>query len=64
MFDCIIFQISQEKLNIEEPNFKLKIKISGDGAKMSRLTSFIVISFSVLNNGEDVMLSRGTVGEI
>ena len=29
----ILFQISQEKLNIEEPDFKLKIKISGDGAK-------------------------------
>ena len=56
----ILFQISQEKLNIEDPDFKLKIKISGDGAKMSRLTSFVVISFSVLNNEEDVMSSRGT----
>ena len=55
-----MFQISQEKRNINESDVKLKIKISGDGAKMSRLTSFVVISFSVLNNEEDVMSSKGT----
>jgi hypothetical protein len=35
------------------------VKVSGDGAKMTRLTNFIVISFSVLNLGETVMSSKG-----
>ena len=36
-----------------------KIKISGDGAKMSRLTNFIVLSFSLLSDGEKVMSAKG-----
>ncbi len=26
----------------------IKVKISGDGAKMTRLTNFVIISFSIL----------------
>lgn len=33
--------------------------MSGDGAKMTKLTSFIVISFSILNDDEDPMSSKG-----
>ena len=40
-------------------HLKVKIKLSGDGTKMSRLTSFITVSFSVLNNDEDLMSSKG-----
>ena len=36
-------------------NQKLKVRISGDGAKMSRNTNYIVLSFAVLNEGEEVM---------
>lgn len=38
---------------------KYKIKLSGDGAKMSRITGFIIISFSILNEGEAVLSSKG-----
>ena len=36
-----------------------RIKVSLDGAKMTRRTNFIVLSFSILNDGEDVMTSKG-----
>jgi hypothetical protein len=39
---------------------KYKIKVSGDGARMTRLTGFIVISFSVLNEGKAALSSKGT----
>jgi hypothetical protein len=37
----------------------VKVKVSGDGAKMTRFTNFIVISFSVLNVEETIMSSKG-----
>ena len=37
----------------------IKVKISGDGAKMTRLTNFIVISFSIINFEKAVMSSKG-----
>ena len=37
----------------------IKVKISGDGAKMTRLTNFIIISFSILNAEDTVMSSKG-----
>ncbi|XP_067034418.1 uncharacterized protein [Acropora muricata] len=36
-----------------------QIKISGDGAKMSRIANFIVISFAMLSDGEKVMSCKG-----
>ena len=36
-----------------------RIKISGDGAKMSRITNFVVLSFSLLSEGEKVMSTKG-----
>ena len=34
---------------------KIQIKISGDGAKMTRNSSFILLSFSLLQSRKDVM---------
>ena len=36
-----------------------KVEISGDGAKMSRIANFIVLSFSLLSDGESVMSASG-----
>lgn len=40
-----------------KPDAKLKVKISGDGARMSRLTNFVIMSYSMVEN--DVMSSKG-----
>ena len=37
-------------------NKPVKIKISGDGAKMSRSTNFLILSFCLLQTGKKVML--------
>ena len=37
----------------------IKIKISGDGVKMTRNTSFTLLSFSLLQNGNQVMSASG-----
>ncbi len=39
----------------------IKVKISGDGVKMTRLTNFIIISFSILNAEDTVMSSKGMI---
>jgi hypothetical protein len=36
-----------------------KIKISGDGASISRISNYIVMSFSLLSDKEDVMSPKG-----
>ena len=50
-------------LQKKDPSFAVnepvKIKISGDGAKMSRSTNFMILSFSLLQTGEKVMSLRG-----
>ena len=49
-------------LQRKDPSFGLnepvKIKISGDGAKMSRSTNFMILSFCLLQTGKKVMSSR------
>ena len=40
-----------------KPDAKLKVKISGDGARMSMLTNFVIMSYSMVEN--DVMSSKG-----
>ena len=37
----------------------IQVKISGDGARMTRNSSFILLSFSLLQAGDDVMSSSG-----
>lgn len=50
-------------LQKKDPSFGInkpvKIKISGDGAKMSRSTNFMILSFCLLQTGEKVMLLKG-----
>ena len=38
----------------------IKVKISGDGARMTRNSNYIIMSFSILQKEEELMLSRGT----
>ena len=40
-------------------NESVKVKISGDGARMTRNTSFIILSFALLQNNSDLMSARG-----
>jgi hypothetical protein len=50
-------QIEKGEIQVQNSE-KIKVKISGDGANMTRQTSFVVISFSVVDS-EDVMSSKG-----
>jgi len=36
-----------------------KVRIGGDGAKMSRIASFVVLSFSLLGDEESIMSAYG-----
>lgn len=47
---------NQELTNSSKP---LRIKISGDGARMTRNSSYILLSFAILEAGEDVMAAKG-----
>ena len=38
---------------------KMQIKINGDGARMARTSSFVPLSFSILQTGEQVMTAKG-----
>ena len=44
--------------NKEFPD-KMKVKISGDGARMTRLSNFMLLSFSFLETKENVLSSKG-----
>jgi len=41
------------------PNDAIKIKVSMDGARMSRTTNFLILSFCLLQNEENAMSSKG-----
>ena len=41
---------------INEP---IKVKVSCDGAKISRTTNFVILSFAMLQTGNQVMSSKG-----
>ena len=38
---------------------KIQIKINGDGARMTRNSSFVLLSFSILQTGDQVMTAKG-----
>ena len=38
---------------------RLKIKISGDRAWMSQMTNFILLSFNILQQVDDILSSKG-----
>ena len=40
---------------------KVKVKISGDGARMTRLTNFVILSYCVLDESEDVLAAKGYI---
>jgi len=40
-------------------NHTIKIKISGDGARMTKLTNYVILSFCILNGSEDVLSAKG-----
>jgi len=48
-----ISELLQEKPELK--NEKIQVKLSGDGAKMSRTTNFMMFSFTLLQLGERVM---------
>ena len=37
----------------------IRIKISGDGARMTRNSSFILMTFALIDLGDDVMAAKG-----
>ena len=44
----------------ENPNTKkIQIKINGDGAPMTRNSTFVLLSFSILQTGEHFMMAKG-----
>ena len=40
---------------------KVKVKLSGDGARMSRVINFILLSFSILQSADDLLSSKGKI---
>ena len=42
-----------------KPGETVKIKISGDGAQMTRLTSFVLFSFGKLQDKDNIMFPVG-----
>lgn len=40
-------------------NDKIRIKFSGDGAKMTNKSNFVLLSFSILDSGKQVMSAKG-----
>jgi hypothetical protein len=51
------FQVDLEQFK-ENSDHKITVKISGDGAQMTRITSFVIMSFSLMDS-DDVMSSKG-----
>ena len=47
----------------ENPDKKLRVKISGDGANMTRVTSFVILSFSRLD-ADKVVSSKGNYNNL
>lgn len=37
----------------------MRVKISGDGARMTRHTNYVILSFCLLDKNEDVFSARG-----
>ena len=52
----IFWQLKKSNRQEEEP---VKVKISGDGVRMSHSSSLFVCSFAILNEGQHVLSSTG-----
>ena len=51
--------ISKKNNDFDPINGKIKIKINGDGARMTRNSNFILLSFPILQTRESVMSDKG-----
>lgn len=49
----------QIKNNVLQEGEKVKVKLSGDGARMSRVSNFILCTLSILQSKEDLLSSKG-----
>ena len=49
-------QVEDGKLTADQ---KVKVKISGDGARMTRLTNYVILSYCVLDDSKDVLAAKG-----
>ena len=59
--ELLILLSSFSNFKIESGDLgKQKVRISGDGTKISRISNFIVLSFAILSDGEKVMSWKGT----
>ena len=52
---CVSLESELIKYHVNPETDKIKIKISGDGSKVSRILNFVVLSFSVIT--DDLTLS-------
>ena len=59
----VLFQKSDTG-NTPGPNEPVKVKISGDGALISRNSNYVILSFSILHKGEEVMSSKGNENKL
>ena len=50
------FQSESGKLSTDQP---IRVKISGDGARMMRLTIYVILSYCLLDNNDDFFSARG-----
>lgn len=52
-----VFQAANGKLPADRQ--PLRIKLSGDGARMTRLTKYVILSYCLLDKNEDIFCVRG-----
>ena len=55
----IVFQLILLQLKDKATDEPIKVKISGDGAKMSHTSNLFVMSFSLLDDGQSCLSSSG-----
>jgi hypothetical protein len=62
-FKDLLTQRIREQMSNNEP---VQVKISGDGARMTRNSNFILLSFALLQDTDDVMAAKGnhTIGVV
>ena len=53
-------QFQGESSDHSDTQTPIKVKISGDGARMTRNSNYIILSFSILQKEDELMSSRGT----
>ena len=49
----------KENPSFDFENETIQIKVSRDGARMTRNSSFVLLSFSILQTGDNVMTAKG-----